>query len=681
MKQIKRKWLYLISTLCLLGACIGLGSVSAKADSIILSVERFSVGGDFIIEPTEVEIQENEKYSSIIPRAIDATGTYQAISKDSSMGYYMQGINGAQCELNIPACVKDILNKKGETIGNNKHTDEKGLYEFDYTKSSGWMYTVNDQYVDGMSSVTAHDGDVVRVMYTLALGADLFGKETSYGGTVYYPVADKSELIRLMAEANTAPEWWNNGGEDFTNAYQTAKKVMAKMNADESTVDSAVTLMQNVKNSLPVADAAGVSMQKASVTLVNGGSENLKYKLIPQYATAKSLAWTSSDPEIASVDDNGLVQAKKAGSAEITLTVDGTYQAVTTVIVKEAATKIELNKTQLTLQLNGAVQQLTYTLYPADSYAKIIWRSSDTDIVSVSQDGVVSANDVGEADVIAMSAADSSIRAVCRVTVTEPPQLKPISKPKSVNYTYNGSTKNGVASGSGYVLSGTVKAVNAGTYTAKATLKDGYAWSDGSTDPVTLKWTIAKAEQTISVKVSSKSYKAKALQKKAAAFSIGASAKGTLSYKIKQTPSGAARYISVDKNGKVILKKNAPAGVYEICVNAAATANYKAASRTVKINVTKDKQTIRVKKKSVTYKKAELKKKSKSYTIGASAKTKISYHLTKAPAKGKNYLSVNSKGKVTVKKGAPAGTYKITLKAAETKAYKAASMTVTVRVK
>lgn len=586
MKQIKRKWLYLISTLCLLGACIGLGGVSAKADSIILSVERFSVGGDFIIEPTEVEIQENEKYSSVIPRAIDATGTYQAVSKDSSMGYYMQGINGAQCELNVPSCVKDILSKKGETIGNNKHTDVKGLYEFDYTKSSGWMYTVNDQYVDGMSSVTAHDGDVVRVMYTLALGADLFGKETSYGGAVYYPVADKTELLRLMAEANTAPKWWNNGGEDFTNAYQTAKKVMAKMNADESTVDSAVMLMQNVKNSLPVVDAAGVSMQKVFVTLVNGGSENLKYKLIPQYATAKSLAWTSSDPEVASVDADGLVHAKKAGYAEITLTVDGTHQAVTTVVVKEAATKIELNKTQLTLQLNGAVQQLTYTLYPADSYAKIIWRSSDTDIVSVSQDGVVSANDVGEADVIAMSAADSSIRAMCRVTVTNPPQLKRISKPKRVNYTYNGSKRTGVASGSGYVLSGTAKAASVGTYTVKATLKNGYVWSDGTTSPMTLKWSIAKA-----------------------------------------------------------------------------------------------KQTIRVKKKSVTYKKSQLKKKSKSYTIGASAKTKISYRLSKAPAKGKKYLSVNSKGKVTVKKGAPAGTYKITLKAAATKSYKAASVTVTVRVK
>lgn len=60
--------------------------------------------------------------------------------------------------------------------------------------------------------------------------------------------------------------------------------------------------------------------------------------------------------------------------------------------------------------------------------------------------------------------------------------------------TYTGSAQTGVAatSSSCYVSGGT--ATNAGTYTAYATLAEGYSWSDGTTDPKTITWSIAKAK-------------------------------------------------------------------------------------------------------------------------------------------------------------------------------------------
>ena len=62
---------------------------------------------------------------------------------------------------------------------------------------------------------------------------------------------------------------------------------------------------------------------------------------------------------------------------------------------------------------------------------------------------------------------------------------------------YNGQEQTGVYEGSAYTLSGTTKAVNAGTYTATATLKDGYVWTDGDTNKTkTIEWSIAKAKIT-----------------------------------------------------------------------------------------------------------------------------------------------------------------------------------------
>lgn len=43
-----------------------------------------------------------------------------------------------------------------------------------------------------------------------------------------------------------------------------------------------------------------------------------------------------------------------------------------------------------------------------------------------------------------------------------------------------------------YVISGVTNASAAGTYTVKFTLNKGYAWNDESTDPIELKWSIAK---------------------------------------------------------------------------------------------------------------------------------------------------------------------------------------------
>ena len=80
------------------------------------------------------------------------------------------------------------------------------------------------------------------------------------------------------------------------------------------------------------------------------------------------------------------------------------------------------------------------------------------------------------------------------------------SKPSLVaeTFTYDGMCKTSVVEGVGYTLSGNV-ATNAGVYTATATLKGGYKWSDGTTSSWSRDWSIKKASYDISgVKFESK---------------------------------------------------------------------------------------------------------------------------------------------------------------------------------
>lgn len=215
------------------------------------------------------------------------------------------------------------------------------------------------------------------------------------------------------------------------------------------------------------------------------------------------------------------------------------------------------------------------------------------------------------------------------------------------------------------------------TFTIKAAQNNNGSQNNGSQN----NGTPQKGSQTINVKVGSKTYKYKNIQKKAANFTIGASAAGTVSYKVTATPKKGSKYISVNSKGKVTLKKKAPAGTYQITVFATATADKNAASRIVTVNVSKEKQKLTAKVSRKTVKAKALKKKAVKITVKAKAKGKLTYKVTAAPAGADKYISVTKKGKVTLKKGAQKGTYKIQVTAGETSRYAKAVKTVSIKVK
>ena len=159
---------------------------------------------------------------------------------------------------------------------------------------------------------------------------------------------------------------------------------------------------------------------------------------------------------------------------------------------------------------------------------------------------------------------------------------------------YNGKEQVGVAAGSGYTVSGG-SATNAGSYTAKATLATGYIWADGKLAPVEVKYTIAKAPQTIKAGKTSFTVKAKQVKKKAKKLAVPFAAEGGSCTwaKAKSTAKGAKSAkatpgkVVIAKNGKITVKKGAKKGSYtlKVKVSAPASANYNAASKTVTLTV------------------------------------------------------------------------------------------------
>ena len=119
---------------------------------------------------------------------------------------------------------------------------------------------------------------------------------------------------------------------------------------------------------------------------------------------------------------------------------------------------------------------------------------------------------------------------------------------------------------------------------------------------------------------------------------------------------------TVDTEGKVTAKAG---GTAKITITAAETAQYNAASKTITVNVAKAAQSITASNLSLTYPNS-------GKIIASGNKGSLTYKSSNTAV-----ATVDSSGKVTAKGG---GTAKITITAAETAQYNAASKTITVNV-
>ena len=163
-----------------------------------------------------------------------------------------------------------------------------------------------------------------------------------------------------------------------------------------------------------------VSINVSTLELTEGDSQNLIVSINPTNASNKKCTFSSSNSEIASVDENGKITAIKAGEATITVaTIDGNKTATCTVYVNAnyiAVESITLDVTSATLKV-GEKMKINATVSPGDATnPSLIWESSDNNIVSVDNEGNIEAFIIGNANVT-VSTEDKTIYAICEISV------------------------------------------------------------------------------------------------------------------------------------------------------------------------------------------------------------------------------------------------------------------------
>lgn len=232
----------------------------------------------------------------------------------------------------------------------------------------------------------------------------------------------------LPADAdNQNVKWVSSAPEVVSVSNQGAVRALA---AGAATVTVSSEENPSVKKSctIKVEDKAvlvtSVSLDKPSLKLDINGTAQLTATVLPNDATNKTVAWTSSNSDIVKVSAAGLVTAVKPGNAVVTATsTDGSNKsAQCAVTVNEPYVPVDivrLDRSSASLG-TGQTLQLTATVLPANATDKSVsWESSNTAIATVSQAGLVTGKAKGTATITAKSTADPKVYASCTVTVTE----------------------------------------------------------------------------------------------------------------------------------------------------------------------------------------------------------------------------------------------------------------------
>lgn len=172
-------------------------------------------------------------------------------------------------------------------------------------------------------------------------------------------------------------------------------------------------------------EVVSVSMSETSITLEEGDSHTLVATVLPSNADDPSVTWTSDDASVATVRD-GVVTAVSVGSTKVTAKA-GSKSAVCKVTVNEKIYKVEsigISESALSL-MEGETFSLVATVLPDNATdPSVSWSVDKNGVIDYQADGAsfsATAVKAGEVVVSVVINSDNSIKASCKVTVTEPP--------------------------------------------------------------------------------------------------------------------------------------------------------------------------------------------------------------------------------------------------------------------
>lgn len=427
----------------------------SKSDTV--SVHVLKPIDSFVISEREVTLNRNESKNltvTILPDDAEESKTVTWTSSDPESVSVDQngkitGLKGTQspvtitgklangkevtCNVTVVVLINDIsLNKTSTTI--NKGETETLTVTIDPEDTSEDTTVTWDSSDKTVATVDSTGKVTALKAGTTTISATVGNHTKNCAVTVNVPISSVT--------VETA---------DFELARGDNKQVVAKVNPDDATGDKTITWTSS-DETVATVDSTGkvtaVGKGNATITATAGGkSDTVKvtvYVPITSFTTPeeafslvkfttktidttinpsdttenKKITWTSSNNQVATVDQNGKVTGVAAGTAKITGKLENNMKVevnVTVTIIPVESITIS-KKTLDMLRKDTETLSVTYSPENATEIEDVTWTSSDETVATVDEEGNVTALKEGTATITAKM---GNLTDTANVTVTE----------------------------------------------------------------------------------------------------------------------------------------------------------------------------------------------------------------------------------------------------------------------
>ncbi len=411
-----------------MGSCVSTDSIDTSTD-LTLSLDIFgaNIPGSALAESDSVGIYFGDDYKNVEYKLSGdgvLTPVDQAIVLDTSApqmlaAYYPYDANRTSSEYAV-----DITDQESiETMYWTSATSSSSKYDLKFSS----LYSKLNIVASNLNSRT--DMTCTLVGATAVGSFDLATGEvstTSEDGAVF-SLENVSNVAELTLNVVPCADLLNVGlkfessSDSYSYTYYPFVKSSEWVSGD----------VYSYNLTLPTTniEVTGVTLSEKTLTIKETFPDILVATLTPTNATNTSIIWSTSDNNIAHIE-NGVVTGVNSGVATITATsVDGKYSDTCVVTVDKyeptIATKVDLNYgTAKTFELGRRVT-FTATLTPEETTDKRVeYDSSNTDVAIIDDDGVMSVLSEGKTVITVTSISDRSVTNSCEVTVSGGEVLK-----------------------------------------------------------------------------------------------------------------------------------------------------------------------------------------------------------------------------------------------------------------
>lgn len=191
-------------------------------------------------------------------------------------------------------------------------------------------------------------------------------------------------------------------------ALAQGEAIITATSANGITASSTITVIDK---------ATEIVLDYYDIEVIAGNTFQLTATLLPEGCEPETLTWSSSHTSIATVDDNGLVTAVSPGTASITVMSSNGLTANCTVYVLPVLVETVTVTPYNVEAVEGTSVQLKAEVSPANATdTTVIWKSSNENVATVDEIGLVTIQSPGDAIVTATANDGGGAYGECNVT-------------------------------------------------------------------------------------------------------------------------------------------------------------------------------------------------------------------------------------------------------------------------